>query len=302
MEPDYVFKRQVAEQVVVDVKGFGHLGGGVDGRLETLQVRNEFPSGRRVREEVPEDGYRIQGRGVLPPLGHHLPGPVADGFVLAPGNILHVGLARVQVQVQVGLDGGEGGRETVHGHDTAGDRAGNGPDVLAAVLEHLRIAVIHALGEGGMFPDAARGEPAVHPVVGLEDEGGLVHQRIPGRGEDTLVGALRQDIPHEGVLESAPFRAGTMPAVMADVEGFVTLGSRRVMQRQEFVGMRVERGPAGIFPEELDDGGIGLGKGGDSGGRQDGKGQESFHAFQCFSKCRQIRAGMQRFFLTLRAT
>ena len=300
MEADDVFEGQVAEQVVVDVEGFGHPGRGVDGPLEAAQVRNQLPAGRRVREEVLQDGHGVQGGGVLPPLGEGLPRPCADGFVLPLGNVFHVGFARVQVQLQVGLDGGEPGGETVHGHDAAGNRAGDGPDVLAAVLEYLRIAVVHPVCERGMLPDAAGREPAVHPVVGLEDAGGLVHQRITGRGEDALLCPFRQDVPYEGVLVSAPFGTGAVPAVMADVEGFVTLGSRRVVQRQEFVGMRVERRPAGVLPEVPHDRRVRLGKGRDGEKRRGDKGQESFHAFQCFSKCSDYRGGLQKFLLTLR--
>ena len=300
VEADDVLERQVAEEIVVDVEGLGHLGRGVDGSLETVQVRNEFPSGRRVREEILQDGHGVQGRRVFPPLGEGLPGPLADGFVLTLGNVFHIGFACVQVQVQVGLEGGEPGGETVHGHDAAGDGAGDGPDVLAAVLEHLRIAVVHPVGEGGMLPDAAGREPAVHPVVGLEDEGGLVHQRISGRGQDALLGPLRQDVPHKGVLEAAPFGTGAVPAVMADIEGLVSLGRRRVVQRKEFVGMRVERRPAGVLPEVPHYRRVRLGEGHGGEERRGDKGQESFHAFQCFSKCSDYRGGLQKFLLTLR--
>ena len=248
---------QVAEEVVVDVVGLGDLGDGIDTVLEHVQVLHVRLGGFRVLEEVLQGGYRVgyvRGEAAAAvTLGQGGAGALGDGVAVGLGDVGHELLAGVQVHVQVGHEGLEAGREAVHADQTAGARAGDGADVLAALLEDFREALVHALGQMGVLADAAGREAAVHAVVLLQDVGGLPEEGVTGRCQlhaGVLGGLQGLDYIAVGHL-AAPVAAGAVPAVMADVEGLVSLGRLGVLDGQELVGMGVESGPLGEFLQEL---------------------------------------------------
>ena len=278
MEVDHVLEGEVTEHVVRDVEGIRYTGAVVDGVLEIPGIRNELLGCFRVREQgavhgliVPLDSLLVFVQGFV--------GTGDEDVVLTAGDVCIVFLAGVQVHVQVRLQGLQAGGEAVHGHDAARRGAGDGADVLAAFLEHFRVAVVHPFGELRMFADAAGSQATVHAVMQLVEEGSLFHQGVTGRSEEMLLIGLGEEVADQFVLGTTPVRTGTVTSVMADVEGLVPLRGGRVLDGLEFVGMRVERGAADVAFEVLHHRGVRLRGGRQGEERHRGQGQDSFHNF-----------------------
>ena len=259
MEMDHVLEGEEAVHVVVDLEGIRHAGAIVDGVLEIVGVRDEFPGLGGIREQGAVHGDRVPLEG-LAVLVQGLVGAGDEGVVLTAGDVGVELLAGVQVHVQVRLQGLQTGGETVHRHDAARGGAGDGADVLAAVLEHFRETVVHPLGELGVFADTAGGEAAVHAVVQLIEEGGLLQEGFAVRRQEALLIGLGQQVADLLVLRTAPVGTRSVAAVVADIECFVTLGGRGVLHRVEFVGVGVERRAADVSPKVADHGRVLLGE------------------------------------------
>ena len=260
MEMDDVLEGEEAVHVVLDLERIRHAGAVVDGVLEIVGVRDEFPGLGGIREQGAVHGDRIPLER-LAVLVQGLVGAGDEGVVLTAGDVGVELLAGVQVHVQIRLQGLQTGGEAVHRHDAARGGAGDGADVLAAVLEHLREAVVHPLGELCMLADAARSQAAVHAVMQLVEEGGLPQEGFAVRGQEALLIGLGQQVADLLVLRTAPVGTRSVTAVVADIERLVALGGRRVLHGVEFVGMGVERGAADVSPKVADHGRVLLGEG-----------------------------------------
>ena len=266
----YRFKGEVAEEVVVDVKGLCRLGYGVDAVEEHVRIGDVFLAFFGVLEQVGQRGFKAgHGGGIT--LCQGFLGAGAHGSVLSLGNVGIELFSGIQIKLKIRLDGAELSGETVHTHNAARRGAGDGADFLAAFLEDGWEAVVHALGQLGMLSHAAGGKAAVHAVVFLKDIGRFPQQRVSGGGEGYAIGlGLGQDVPHRFIgVVAGPVAAGTVAAVVADVEGVVPSGSRGIVYFYKLVGMGVKGGPLGKFLQELDHlGALLLGIGGGEGQRQ----------------------------------
>ena len=203
-----------------------------------------------------KQGFQDRGKVVFlrsRALGQFFAGTGPDGPVLRPCDVGHELFTAVKVYMKAGLQLHEPRGKAVHADKHAWRGAGNGADFPAALLEHLREAVVHALGQPGVLADTAGREPAVHAIVFGIDDGRFPQQRISRRGEGHTIGlGLGEDVTHHFVgCVSAPVAAGAVAAIMTDVERFIALGRGRIHHIDELVRMRVESSALREFLEEL---------------------------------------------------
>ena len=163
--------------------------------------------------------------------------------------------------MELGVLAHQRGGEGVHADEAALDLAAVCAYHLVA-LEHLGIAFEHPFGDGVVFTYAALGQAAVHAVVVREDKASRCQQGVAAGSEDALALALLEDGDEVLIGLATPVGAGSVAAVMADIERFVSLRRLGVVDLAELVGIGIVTGPRGILHQGAHGGlgPVGLGK------------------------------------------
>ena len=128
-----------------------------------------------------------------------------------------------------------------------------------------------------MLAGSALRQAAVHAVPAGQHVAGALEQHLAVRGKQALMLGRLEDADHAEVGLAAPVGAGAVAAVMADVNGLVSLGRRGVLNREEFVRIQVVSG-TGVFFHQSADGNfrpLGLCEGDRDAERQ--KGRQGHH-------------------------
>ena len=231
-----VLIREQAEQVVSQLKGgaaYSHVKG----------LQHEFfgaaRDGRIRAQKYPAlEVQRVRHMFVLALAQEGL-----YGFGDRPGGIrthnFHDFLAGVPAELQVALAAQELAREGGHTHQHARHHAGAGCHFFASLLEYARVLLVHAGGNLPVFLCAQRRQSAVHVVVeGNKPVDGLLGAKPLFREQPGVCGPLVLGL-YFGIKLPGPVAAGAVSDVMADIEGFIALGSGRLRPREVLVRVHV---------------------------------------------------------------
>ena len=225
---------QEAEEVVRDVEVLGDDGGVPDILRQGAGALDEGAGLGHVGEDAGQhaEGVVRQGAGDLHGLHHG-----RAGLLLPAGLVVDVLLellAGVEVEIKLRILAYKRGGEGVHADQAALHLASERAHHLVA-LEHFRIALIHALRDGGMLTDTALGQAAVHAIVIREDEARGVEKGVAAGGQDAHALALLQGGNQVLIGLSAPVGTGSVTAVVADIERLVALRGLGVADLVELV-------------------------------------------------------------------
>ena len=160
--------------------------------------------------------------------------------------------AGVPAHIQPGLAGEEFSGKCGHTYQAARHYAGDGPDLASAAVEDALVFRVHPAGNLAVLLGSARSKTAVHPCVQIHYLLYLVESLFSfGSKKPGLL--ERPELFHQpGIAVPGPRIAGTMTAVVTDVEGLVAARGRSLFRGEVLVRIGVDPGSLKVLVDMPD--------------------------------------------------